>query len=87
MYTFTTNGKTVSIFPSSEANVPIIYLNTFSGEGQKVYEAAQAAGCPPFTLVAISDLDWNHDMAPGTVRPLSKTRTPAPAARTTICGF
>ena len=53
MYTFTTNGKTVSIFPSSEANAPIIYLNTFSGEGQKVYEAAQAAGCPPFTLVAI----------------------------------
>ena len=64
MYTFTSSGKTVAIFPSSEANAPIIYLNTFSGEGQKVYEAAQAAGCPPFTLVAISDLDWNHDMAP-----------------------
>ena len=64
MYTFTTNSKTVSIFPSSKANSPILYLNTFSGEGQKVYEAAQAAGCPPFTLVAISDLDWNHDMAP-----------------------
>ena len=64
MYTFTINEKTVSIFPSLEANAPIIYLNTFSGEEQKVYEAAQAAGCPPFTLVAISDLDWNHDMVP-----------------------
>ena len=64
MYTFTINEKTVSIFPSLEANAPIIYLNTFSGEEQKVYEAAQAAGCPPFTLVAITDLDWNHDMAP-----------------------
>ena len=51
MYTFTINEKTVSIFPSSETNIPIIYLNTFSDEGQKVYEAAQAAGCPPFTLV------------------------------------
>ena len=40
------------------------YLNTFAGEGQKVYEAAQATGCPPFTLVAVSDLDWNHDMVP-----------------------
>ena len=64
MYTFTSSGKTVAIFPSSEANAPIIYLNTFSGEGQKVYEAAQTTGCPSFTLVAISDLDWNHDMAP-----------------------
>ena len=64
MYTFTSSGKTVAIFPSSEANAPIIYLNTFSGEGQKVYEAAQTTGWPSFTLVAISDLDWNHDMAP-----------------------
>ena len=64
MYTLTIKGKTVSIFPSLEADDPIIYLNTFSGEGQKVYEAAQATGCPSFTLVAISDLDWNHDMAP-----------------------
>lgn len=64
MKTFTINGKTVFIFSSTEPGDPILYLNTFSGEGQKVYEAAQAAGCPPFTLVAISDLDWNHDMAP-----------------------
>ena len=83
MYTFTITEKTASIFPSSEANAPIIYLNTFSGEGQKVYEAAQVAGRPPFTLVAISNLDWH----PGTVRPLSKMRTPVLVARTTICGF
>ena len=64
MYTLSTKGKTISIFPSFEVNAPIIYLNTFSNEGQKVYEATQTAGCPPFTLVAISDLDWNHDMVP-----------------------
>lgn len=62
MYTFATSSKTISIFPSLEANAPIIYLNTFSDESQKVYEAAQAAGCKPFTLVAIGNLDWNHDM-------------------------
>lgn len=64
MQTFIIDGKTVSVFPSSESGTPIIYLNTFSGEGQKVYETMQAAGCPPFTLVGISDLDWNHDMVP-----------------------
>ena len=42
----------------------MIYLNTVSDEGRQVYEAAQVAGCPPFNLVAISNLDWNHDMAP-----------------------
>ena len=64
MYTFSTKGKTISIFPSLEATAPIIYLNTVSGEGQKVFKEVQAVGCPPFTLIAVSDLDWNHDMAP-----------------------
>lgn len=64
MCTFSTRGKTISIFPSLEATAPIIYLNTVSGEGQKVFKEAQAVGCPPFTLIAVSGLDWNHDMAP-----------------------
>ena len=64
MQPFTIGSKTVSIFLSIEPEAPITYLNTFSDEGQKVYGAAQPDGCPPFTLVLISDLDWNHDMAP-----------------------
>ena len=64
MFHFTTGNKTGSIFPSREATAPIIYLNTFSDEGRKIYEAAQVAGCPPFTLVAVRNLDWNHDMVP-----------------------
>lgn len=59
-----TNGKTVSIFSGNKSGSPVIYLNTISDEGYQIYEAAQAAGCPPFTLVAISNLDWNRDMAP-----------------------
>lgn len=69
----------ISIFPSLEVNVPVIYLNylnTFSDEGQKVFEAAQAAGCPPFTLVAISNLDWNHDMVPWDSPPAFKSAEP-----------
>ena len=61
---FMINGKTINVFQSTACRVPIIYLNTFSDEGQRVYEAVQAIGCPPFTLVTISDLDWNRDMAP-----------------------
>ena len=76
MYTFSIKGKTTSIFPSFEANAPIIYLNTFSNEGQKVYEATQAANCPLFTLVAISDLDWSHDMVPWDSPPVFKNSEP-----------
>lgn len=64
MYEFTIGGKCVSVFPSAEPDAPVIYLNTYVDEGQQVFQAAQAAGCPPFTLVTIGNLDWNRDMAP-----------------------
>lgn len=76
MCTFTTDNKAISIFPCSESESPVICLNTFLDEGQKVYEAAQAAGCPPFTLVAISDLEWNHDMVPWDSPPAFKNAEP-----------
>ena len=60
MHTLSIDSKAVSIFQTGISGVPVIYLNTYSEEGQQVFEAAQAAGYPPFTLVAISDLDWNH---------------------------
>ena len=62
--TFEIGGKTVFVFHSNRPGSPVIYLNTYSDERQKIYEAAQATGCPPFTLVTVSNLAWNHDMAP-----------------------
>lgn len=64
MYEFTIGGKSVSVFFSAEPDAPVIYLNTYSNEGQQVFQASQAVGCPPFTLAVISNLYWNHDMAP-----------------------
>lgn len=76
MRTLITDNRTISVFPSAESGAPIIYLNTFSDEGQRVYEDAQVAGCPPFTLVAISDLDWNQDMVPWDSPPAFKNAAP-----------
>ena len=64
MCTFSVDGKTVSVFLANEPASPVIYLNTVSNEGQQIFEAAQAANRSPFTLVTISNLDWNRDMAP-----------------------
>ena len=53
----TMEKKTASVFPATFPDAPVIYLNTYSDEGKQVFDAAQATGCPPFTLVAISSLD------------------------------
>lgn len=76
MHRFSISGKTIEIYQCVEPGAPIIYLNTFSHEGQKVYKSALAASCPPFTLVAISDLDWNHDMVPWDSPPALKKADP-----------
>ena len=66
MHTLSIDSKAVSIFQTGISGVPVIYLNTYSEEGQQVFEAAQAAGYPPFTLVAISDLDCPAAFKKGT---------------------
>ena len=64
MHTFVEDSKTITVFSANAVGAPIIYLNTYSDEGGQVFEAATAAGCPPFTLVSISGLDWNREMSP-----------------------
>ena len=76
MCTFSVGGKAVSVFFANEPASLVIYLNTVSNEGQQVFEAAQAASRSPFTLVSISDLDWNHDMVPWDSPPAFKNSEP-----------
>lgn len=76
MDTFAAGGKTVTVFQGDEPEAPIIYLNTFAEEGQKVFEALQALGAPPVTLAAISGLEWNRDMAPWDSPPAFKNAEP-----------
>ena len=64
MTSFTVEKKNVSIFPAVGPDRPVIYLNTFEEEGRQIYELAQAANCPDFSLVAVSGLAWNHDLSP-----------------------
>ena len=64
MWALKIDSKTVSVFSSSKIGTPISDLNTFSGENQKMFDAAQAIGCPVFTLVSISVLNWSYDMIP-----------------------
>ena len=73
---FEAGGKTVEVFPSKGPDRPVLYLNTVSKEGTQVYQTLRGMDCPDFTLVAIGNLDWNHDMAPWDIPPISKGDTP-----------
>ena len=64
MRTFSLCGKTVSVCSGDVPGAPAVYLNAFSDEGQQAFQAVQDAGGPAFTLVTVSGLDWDRDMAP-----------------------
>lgn len=76
MRTFSVEGKTVSLFTGTVPDAPLICLNTFSGEGAQVFQALQQAECPPCTLVAVSNLAWDHDMAPWDSPPAFRNGAP-----------
>ncbi len=76
MISFTAEGKRVDVFPAAGPDRPVICLNTFGHEGEKVYQALQEEGSPDFTLIAVSSLKWDHDMAPWDCPPLSKLDSP-----------
>lgn len=73
---FHISDKRMEVYPSAGPDRPIIFLNTFAGEGDKVYQELQKCGCPDFTLAAISGLTWDHHMAPWDIPPISKNDTP-----------
>lgn len=75
-YEFNTADKRIAVYPSPEPDSPIVYINTFEGEGDNVYRALENMDNPAFTLVAVSGLKWEHDMAPWDIPPFSKKSTP-----------
>lgn len=58
------DGKTVTVYPASAPGKPIVYLNTFDNEGEKVLRILREQNCSDFTLVTVSGLDWNHELSP-----------------------
>lgn len=76
MTSFKVRQKTIDVFQSENPNRPVIYLNTYGREGEAVFRQISAFGDLDFTLVAISGLNWEHDMAPWDIPPISSKDTP-----------
>ena len=64
MATLELEGKTISIFCSENADSPLVILNTYGNEGEEVWNECHKLNCHPFSLAAISNLDWNKDLSP-----------------------
>ncbi len=73
---FTVQDRKISIYGKEQAGAPVVYLNTVQGEGSAVWEQCRRAGCPAFTLVAVSDIRWYHDMSPWQAPPIAKGGEP-----------
>ena len=73
---FEADGKRVDVFPARKPDMPVVYLNTHGHEGEKVVEGLHASGGHDLTLVAVSNLNWSHDMAPWDIPPISDKDEP-----------
>ncbi len=76
MITLDIEGKRVDICPAKSPDKPVVYINTFMREVNAIYKIFQKGDSPDFSLVAITNLDWNHDMAPWDCPPINKHDTP-----------
>ena len=72
MTTLEIESKTISIFDSENTGSPLVILNTYGNEGSTVWDECQNLNCQPFSLAAISNLNWNSDMSPWNNPPIYK---------------
>lgn len=67
------NGKTINLYLTDNLAkaMPIVYLNLYQGDGHEIWEQCmELPDCPDFTLAAIGDIDWDHEMTPWETAPI-----------------
>lgn len=76
MKTFEIENKKIELFDCGIDTAPLVILNTVMNEGQSVWKEVQKLNPPAFTLCAIGNLQWDCDMSPWAIPPISKKDTP-----------
>lgn len=71
---FKIDNKDIQVYYSNLnfKKLPVVILNTYGNEGREVFDKCDFLKCKDFILVAISNLDWNNDMAPWFAPKLNK---------------
>ena len=69
-------GKSVQLIPSREDHAPLVLLHTVGAEGGEVYQAVRRRTDKDFSFAAIGGIDWDDEMSPWAIPPISKNDTP-----------
>ena len=69
-------GKEVTVFPAKAPEKPLVILNTVENEGKSVYEEVCQRTDMDFSMAVIGDIDWDDEMSPWMIPPLSKKAAP-----------
>ncbi len=76
METLTIKKEKITIWHDNVFNVPIIYLHVYNGNGENIWRICKQLNCPTFILVTISNLNWDDDMSPWAIPPISINDNP-----------
>ena len=69
-------GKSVTLYHADKEYMPLVVLNTYTGDGASVVKAMEEIRVPDCNLLVVGDLNWDHDMTPWFCPPLSENDTP-----------
>ena len=61
---FTIDNKKITAYPALAENRPVIYLTNYNDDSSEIYTQVQKGGCPYFTLVTVSGLNWEAELSP-----------------------
>ncbi len=73
---YTVDGREATFYAAADSDRPLILLNTYSGDGSSVIEAAHEISDADFNLLCVGNLKWDHDMTPWCCPPLSPQDSP-----------
>jgi len=62
-------GKEVTLYPGQSASAPLVVVNTFEHEGERIKDAVKAVTEKDFSLLAVAGLSWDDDMSPWSAPP------------------
>ena len=69
---FKLGKRFINVFASDDPHAPLVIINIFMGEGEKLYQELSKKPHGKFSLCCIGGLDWGHDMSPWDQKALLK---------------
>lgn len=73
---FNLTGKEITLYKAEKPNQPLVVLNMFEDDSSGVVAELQKMGNFDINLLVISKLNWNSDLSPWEIAPISKQEPP-----------